>query len=599
MFNMRHSKTRAERDNTLNGGGFCRRNKEKDSQQQALLSSLKTTGLNLRNKICFGYTLAFGIAFLGVSTGLIIGNYHYQQAQQQGIKIDEETRRLSELYKYLTIIKAHVLYITTATNLTNLTPAQLWKEVQEIVKHQQQLKNVWAEIRREADIKILPELKDFLNKYGYTIEVYNQKLGKINEIIIKLPTEEEEKVRELFWEFVNEPISMQMIEAADKIEEIKEIGDNLEDKSRDYLVKAEALRVKIIIFSLIISSVIAFILARRTSKEIISPLQELTAFTNRVIEEANFDLCVAIKTNDEIEILANSFNQLMYKVKHLLEAQKIASESQIIQNEKLATLGKMIAEIAHDMNNPIGCIYGNLQYVQKYFQDLLKLIETYEKETLPPPQKVSEIANELEINYLKEDLPQLLLAMKIAAEKIKQLTYSLKNFSRLDEGKPQPVDLRSCLESTLLILNNRLKNKIEVCCNYQEVPAIEGYAGMLSQVFLNVISNAIEALEEKDTREKREIKIALEKLNENWVVVRIADNGVGIALENQTKIFEAFFTTKPQGIGTGLGLAISYQIIVEKHRGKITCNSEIGKGTEFVITLPVKLSLPAAAPISV
>lgn len=585
--------TRAEIDNTLNGGAF-REKTEEESQQQALSSLLRNTGLSLRDKICFGYALAFGIAILGISTGLVTGNYHYQQAQLQGIKIDKETRRLSELHECLTHAKVHVLQIVTTTNLT---PTQLQQQFQEIVKHQQRLKNVWVEMQREADIKILPELKDFLNEYGETIEVYNQKLGKITEII-KFPIEET-KVKELLLEFVNEQISREVMEAAEKIEKIKEIGDKLEDESRDYLVKAEAWRVKIIIFSIIISSTIAFILALRTSKEIIRPLQELTVFANRVIEDANFDLCVAVKTNDEIGILANSFNQLIYQVKQLLEAQKIASERQIIQNEKLATLGKMIAEIAHEMNNPIGCIYGNLQYVQKYFQDLLKLIETYEKEILPAPQKVSEMANELEINYIKGDLPQLLLAMKIAAERVKQLVYSLKNFSRLDEVKPQPVDLRSCLESTLLILNNRLKNKIEVYCNYQEVPAIEGYAGMLSQVFLNVISNAIEALEEKDTREKQEIRIATEKLNENWVVVRIADNGVGISLENQAKIFDAFFTTKPQGIGTGLGLAISYQIIVEKHGGKITCNSEIGKGTEFVITLPVKLSLPAAAPISV
>lgn len=588
------SKTRAEIiDNTLNGGAF-REKTEEESQQQALSSLLRNTGLSLRDKICFGYALAFGIAILGISTGLVTGNYHYQQAQLQGIKIDKETRRLSDLHECLTHAKVHVLQIVTTTNLT---PTQLQQQFQEIVKHQQRLKNVWVEMQREADIKILPELKDFLNEYGETIEVYNQKLGKITEII-KFPIEET-KVKELLLEFVNEQISREVMEAAEKIEKIKEIGDKLEDESRDYLVKAEAWRVKIIIFSIIISSTIAFILALRTSKEIIRPLQELTVFANRVIEDANFDLCVAVKTNDEIGILANSFNQLIYQVKQLLEAQKIASERQIIQNEKLATLGKMIAEIAHEMNNPIGCIYGNLQYVQKYFQDLLKLIETYEKEILPAPQKVSEMANELEINYIKGDLPQLLLAMKIAAERVKQLVYSLKNFSRLDEVKPQPVDLRSCLESTLLILNNRLKNKIEVYCNYQEVPAIEGYAGMLSQVFLNVISNAIEALEEKDTREKQEIRIATEKLNENWVVVRIADNGVGISLENQAKIFDAFFTTKPQGIGTGLGLAISYQIIVEKHGGKITCNSEIGKGTEFVITLPVKLSLPAAAPISV
>ncbi|MCS6791360.1 MAG: ATP-binding protein [Oscillatoriaceae bacterium SKW80] len=585
-----NSNTRAEGD--LNGSAF---REEKNERAQKHLSSLLkiTKCLSLRYKICFGYALAFSIAILGTSTGLTIGNYYYQRAQQQGIKIDEETRRLSELYECLNHAKLNILQIITTTKLT---PAQLQQQFQGVVKNQQRLKNVWAEMQAEADIKILPELRDFFNEYGETIEIYKQRLGEIAEI--KLPLEET-KVRELLLEFVNEPISRQVIEALEKMEIIKEIGDRLEDESRTALVKAEVLRVKIIIFSMIISSAIAFILALRTSKAIIRPLQELTKLANRITENANFDLCVTVKTNDEIGILANSFNQLIHQVKQLLEDQKIATERQIIQTEKLATLGRMIAEIAHEINNPIGCIYGNLQYVQKYFQGLLKIIEIYEKEISLPPQ-ISESAAEIEVNYIKEDLPQLLLAMKIATERAKQLVYSLRNFSRLDEVKPHPVDLRSCLDSTLIILNSRIKNKIEVYCDYQEVPAaVEGYAGMLSQVFLNVISNAIEALEEKDSKEKREIRITTEKLNEKWVVVRIADNGVGITQENQAKIFDAFFTTKPQGIGTGLGLAISYQIIVEKHGGKINCYSQVGKGTEFVITLPVKFSLPAAAPISV
>jgi two-component system, NtrC family, sensor kinase len=183
--------------------------------------------------------------------------------------------------------------------------------------------------------------------------------------------------------------------------------------------------------------------------------------------------------------------------------------------------------------------------------------------------------------------------MKVGAERTREIVRSLKDFSRLDEGEAQLVELHACLDSTLLILNNRFKNGISLVRSYGEIPAIPGYTGLLYQVFMNLLSNAIDAVEEKAAKNPGflpEITIITERCQDNWVIVRIADNGSGISPENLDKIFETFFTTKPRGVGTGLGLAIAYQIVVEKHQGKITCESELDRGTEFALTLPISHS---------
>ncbi|WP_242045671.1 MULTISPECIES: sensor histidine kinase [unclassified Calothrix] len=218
------------------------------------------------------------------------------------------------------------------------------------------------------------------------------------------------------------------------------------------------------------------------------------------------------------------------------------------------------------------------------------MLRIYQEEVANTPVAVADYATEIDAEFVTEDLPKLLHSMKFGADRVRQIVLSLKNFSRLEEAEAHAVNLHECIDSTLLILNNRIKKGITVERNYGDIPNIEGFAGSLYQVFMNIINNALDALEGKDnTQEAAKIAIATERQDNNWVVVRIADNGSGIPVENQAKIFETFFTTKPRGIGTGMGLSISYQIVVEKHQGQLTCKSEVGKGTEFMISLPIQL----------
>ncbi|MEO1396586.1 MAG: ATP-binding protein [Cyanobacteria bacterium J06634_5] len=277
----------------------------------------------------------------------------------------------------------------------------------------------------------------------------------------------------------------------------------------------------------------------------------------------------------------------------LVQLQK--TQMLLVHNEKMLSLGQLSAGIAHEINNPISFIHGNLRHLRQYASDLFSVIKLYEDTDSHTPAEITELKEDIELEFIKDDIDKILGSMQTGTGRIRQIVDSMRNFSRLDESQRKKADLIEGLESSLVLLQSRLTDnsrspRIEVRKNYSTLPMVDCDHSAVNQVFLHLLNNAIDALSgcsDISPNGLCQISITARQLNDQWVQVAIADNGVGISQQDLHHVFDPFFTTKPIGKGTGLGLSMSHQIIVEQHKGHLLCHSELGKGTEFTIQLPI------------
>jgi predicted ATPase/signal transduction histidine kinase len=310
---------------------------------------------------------------------------------------------------------------------------------------------------------------------------------------------------------------------------------------------------------------------------------------SRELEARNADLQ---QSQQQFQSQAHQLEQALNSLKN--------TQTQLVQTEKMSSLGQLVAGVAHEINNPVHFVSGNISCAQDYIFDLLNLLHLYQEHYPQPVAEIQAAANTVDLDFLSMDLPKLLNSMAMGIDRIHNIVLSLRNFSRMDESVMKPVDLHEGLESTLMILQLRLKATkarpaITVTKEYGMLPLVECYGGQVNQVFMNLLANAIDALddqcEQRRFAENRDhpsqIQIRTEVIEDNWIAIRIRDNGPGIAADARQRLFETFFTTKPEGKGTGLGLSISHQIITQKHQGRLYCHSEVGGGAEFVIELPI------------
>lgn len=307
--------------------------------------------------------------------------------------------------------------------------------------------------------------------------------------------------------------------------------------------------------------------------------------------------------------LKNQAQQLEAETQHvkalLDELQR--TQAQLIQTEKMSSLGQLVAGVAHEINNPVGFIYGNLDYANCYIKDLMRLVKLYSSHYPEPVEQIQVELEAIDFDFLMTDMPKLLSSMKVGANRLRQIVLSLQNFLRAEQTVMKPIDLHDGINNTLLLLQNRLKAtdshpEIIVHKDYGILPLVEGFAGQLNQVFMNLLTNAIDVLELPTLGRNKERYITISSSVEDLVreyatatgekiphaVISIADNGPGMTEEVGRRLFDPFFTTKPVGKGTGLGLSISYQIVVEKHGGLLTCISEPGKGAKLVVAIPLQ-----------
>ncbi|WP_228021314.1 ATP-binding protein [Vasconcelosia minhoensis] len=358
---------------------------------------------------------------------------------------------------------------------------------------------------------------------------------------------------------------------------------------------------------------IASVLGLYTSHWIVQSVWQLDRAA-RAISRGDLNQQVQKSSIQEFSSLGQTFNQMAKQLQEsfetleerveertqtlsntLVELQQ--AQTQLIQTEKMSSLGQLVAGVAHEINNPISFIYGNLEPAKEYAQDLILLLQHYQSECPQPSPVIQAFIQEIDLVYLQSDFLKVLNSMELGAERITEIVRSLKIFSRQDESDVKTVDIHEGIDSTLLILSSQLKAQnwrpaIEVIQDYGDLPPVSCYPGQLNQVFMNILANAIDAIDESLERAG---PIAVPQITIrtqatlNQAIIRIADNGLGIPENVRVKLFDPFFTTKPVGKGTGLGLSISYQIITERHGGQLTCWSKPGQGTEFAIAIPLTL----------
>lgn len=596
-------------------------------------------GASIRRKIGSGYAAAIGVALLGTTIGLMVGDHYQNQAQKQLTHAVKQEQLLSELQRNVLHMRLHQHEFVPLLEQPSLYKAKHHHFQSHIEKTQEILPDLQAVATSENSVALM----QFLQSSQGTIGDYFQQM----EAFLKQTDPQKLSIAEVrsrqSWllKFSTSPASLKFDALLDNLVDLIESNRQEQARAEAALADAKTLRTDIIILSMLLSISIAALLAILTSRAIARPLESVTQVAQRATKESNFELQAPITTKDEVGLLAAALNGLMQRVtEHTQELQAVhqtlekrveartaelwhkneeleeahhhlqqlngelvsqahelhqalqdlrQTQAQLIQTEKMSSLGQMVAGFAHEINNPITFVAANLNYASTYMMQLISLVQLYQQQYPHPPEPLQVQIADLDADFLVEDLPKVLASMRAGTDRIRQLVLSLRNFSRLDEAEMKPADIHEGIDNTLLILNHRLTPEIKVVKQYSELPLVECYPAQLNQVFMHLLNNAIDALLSQPNSVQKQILIRTELSKFNQIKIQIIDNGPGISREVCGKLFDPFFTTKPVGQGTGLGLAICYQVI-EKHGGKIEVNSEVEQGAEFIVTLPVQPS---------
>ncbi|MEM1171111.1 MAG: ATP-binding protein [Cyanobacteria bacterium P01_H01_bin.35] len=582
--------------------------------------------LSIAQKFGYSYAIAIGVAVIGISIGLIISEYYEKQALKTLNIADKQSKILNDLETSILGMTSH------PQNLVPALTRKIWFDFEKakFLGYVSRVKKNLEEIAIFIDTNpndLAVEIREYQELLESYTTVTNNYVDRIKSLWKKIdppnlkPEEVPQAQQAIIVSLTDREatqIDLKLERLSGKLISIIKVADEQYFQAHSSFNEVINLQRRIIFISILISVGTATFLAIYISNVIADPLKQVTEVAQRVTKESNFQLQATVNTKDEVGLLAVSLNKLILWVgeyTHQLEmSQKTLenrveertieltqtleqlqeTQSQLIRTEKMSSLGKMVAGVAHEINNPINFIYGNTRYVEEYAESLLELVDLYQKHYPEVNPEIEDYLEEIDLDFLTKDLLKILSSMKNGAERIRQIVQSLRNFSHLDESDIKSVNLNEGIENTLVILNHKL-DSIKLIKNYGDLSLVECYPANINQVFMDIIGNAIDAINEPEFQLQVSqidfvptLKIQTETIDVDRVKVSFWNNGPLIPANIIDKLFDPFFTTKPVGQGTGLGLTNSYQII-KQHGGKIEVISNSEQGTEFTITLPTKI----------
>ena len=580
--------------------------------------------LQLQYKIGWSFGLAISVALVGVTTGWVIADSSLNNARADIEDSEAEYKILNELK--INLLRMHLHQKGAILTLNDLSQ---WTDVYRTFLEEKEIfSKTWHDYKTNQGIvhgntiydqKERELIATLTTSYSVFEKDLDNLIEKLNQSdLTQWPDTERRALQIELTRFNNQALRQDAYRFLNLLQELSDNSDIQLHQAKTTFEKAEIFRLQMIIASSLVSLLIAVVLLVFLSRAISFSVKRAAETAEQVIETSNFDLRVPVTSSDEVGTLSAVLNRLIVQVKQLLQQEQEKSESLktalceiqstqavLIQSEKMSALGQMVAGVAHEINNPIGFIHGNLDHLEHYLQDLVRALEVYQKHSPALPQSSLNELQELELDFLMKDAGDILKSMQLGTTRICEIVLSLRNFCRLDEAEIKLVNLHDGIDSTLIILANRLKAnsespEVEVIKNYSQLPEVECYAGQLNQVFMNILSNAIDAFDsinknrtyEEIQANPNQIYITTEVIDHKQVRISIKDNGPGIPEHIIDKLFNPFFTTKDVGKGTGLGLSISYKIVTEKHQGILKCQSQVDQGTEFMIQIPIYQSKP-------
>ncbi|NEO58683.1 MAG: HAMP domain-containing protein [Okeania sp. SIO3B5] len=584
-------------------------------------------GLSIAKKFGYSYAVAISVAVVGITLGLVIAEEYERRMLQKLYVADKHSHLLNDMEKAVLGMRSH------PQNLVPALDKKIWFDFEKakflgyVNKVRENLEELAIFIdNHPQDLAIdIKEYRQLLQSYKTATNSYFNYINNLWQQIdiSNLKQEEVLQGQQMIITALSKnkatQIDLQFDRLSQELIAIVKVAEAQDYEAHAALKTVTRLQKIIIIISILTSLGIATFLAIYISRLIANPLKQLTEVAQQVTKKSNFQLQATVNTKDEVGLLATSLNQLILWVgeyTHQLEMshktlenrveertieltqalQKLKqTQSQLVQTEKMSSLGKMVGGVAHEINNPVSFIYGNTEYAKQYVLDLLQLINLYQQHYPQPKPEIQDYIEEIDLDFLVEDFLKVLSSMKTGAERIKHIVQSLRNFSRLDESEIKFVNLQEGIENTLVILNNKVQH-IKVLKNYGELSLVECYPAKINQVFLDIIFNAVDAINQLVSQEQNlqlnfvpTLKIKTETIENERVRISFWNNGPVIPPKIIEKLFDPFFTTKPVGQGTGLGLTNCYQI-VQQHCGQIEVISNSEQGTEFTIILPTKMS---------